>query len=76
MVSGGFLAMSGGRFTVIPMRNDTLIRVSIESDLSDAQELGLDAEEALAQAAWLISEAEARFTGLSRSMPSMPPPRR
>lgn len=76
MNSGGFLAMSGGRFTVIPMHNDTVIRDLIESDLSDALELGLNAEEALAEAAGLISEAEARFTRLSRPMPSMPPPRR
>lgn len=68
--------MSDGRFTVTSMHNDTLIRDLIESDLSEALELGLDAEEALAKAAWLISEAEARFVGLSRSMPSMPPPRR
>ena len=68
--------MSGGRFTVIPMHNDTVIRDLIESDLSEALELGRDAEEALAKAAWLISEAEARFVGLARSMPSMPPPRR
>lgn len=75
VISGGFLAMSEGRFTVIHMQNDNLIRDLIESDLSDALELGLNAEEALAHAAWLISEAEARFVGLSRSMPSTPPPR-
>ena len=76
MFSGGFLAMSGGRFTVIPMQNDNLIRDLIESDLSDALELGLNAEAALADAAGLIAEAETRFARLSRSMPSMPPPRR
>ena len=68
--------MSGGRFTVVFMQNDKVIGDLIESDLSFALEHGLNAEEALAQAAWLISEAEARYTGLSRSMPSLPPPPR
>ena len=76
MNSGGFLAMSDSRFTVIPMHNDTVIRDLIESDLADALELGRNAEAALAEAAGLISEAELRFARLSRSLPSMPPPRR
>jgi hypothetical protein len=58
------------------MQNDNRIRDLIESELSDAMELGRDTEAALAEAAGLISEAEARFVRLSRSMPSMPPPRR
>ena len=58
------------------MQNDNRISDLIESELSDALELGRDAEAALAEAAGLISEAEARFVRLSRSMPSMPPPRR
>lgn len=74
MDSGGFLALSGGGFTVTGMQNDK-IRELIESELSDALELGLDAEEALAQAAGLIAEAEARFVKLSRPSPSVPPPR-
>ena len=65
--------MSGGGFTVVGM--DTK-REIIESELSDALELGLNAEEALAEAAGLLSEAEMRFVRLSRSMPSMPPPPR
>jgi F0F1-type ATP synthase membrane subunit b/b' len=50
-------------------------RESIESELADALELGLDAEEALAEAAGLLSEAEARFVRLSHPAPSVPPPR-
>ena len=76
MNSGGFLAMSEGGFTVTGMQNDNPIRELIESELSDALELGLNAEEALAEAAGLLSEAEARYVRLSRAMPSMPPPRR
>jgi hypothetical protein len=74
--SGGFLAMSDGGFTVTGMQNDNSIRELIQSELSDALELGLNAEEALAEAAGLISDAEARFVRLSRPLPSMPPPRR
>jgi hypothetical protein len=68
--------MSGGGFTVIGMQNDNSIRELIQSELSEAVELGFDTEEALAQAAGLISDAELTFVRLSRSMPSMPPPRR
>jgi hypothetical protein len=57
------------------MQNEN-IRDLIESELSDALELGLNAEEALAEAAGYIAEAEARFVRLSRPAPSMPPPRR
>jgi hypothetical protein len=56
------------------MQNDNRIRELIELELSEALELGFDTEAALAEAAGLISEAEARFVRLSRSMPSMPPP--
>ncbi len=66
--------MSGGGFTVIGMQNEK-IREAIESELSETLELGLNAEEALAEAAGLISEAEARYVRLSRPAPSMPPPR-
>ena len=68
--------MSGGRFTVIGMQSDNPIRELIESELSDTLEAGLNAEEALAEAAGLLSDAEARYRSLLRSMPSMPPPRR
>ncbi len=67
--------MSGGRFTVTGMQNENL-RELIESELSDALERGLNTEEMLADAAGSIADAEARFVRLSRSMPSMPPPRR
>jgi hypothetical protein len=73
---GGFLAMSEGRFTVTGMQIDNRIREQIETELSDALESGLNTEEALAEAAGLISDAEARFRQLLRPMPSMPPPRR
>ena len=67
--------MSGGGFTVTGMQNEK-IREAIESELSETLELGLNAEEALAEAAGLISEAEARYVRLSRPAPSFPPPRR
>ena len=63
--------MSGGGSTVIGMENR---REWIESELSDVLELDLDTEEALAEAAGLLSEAEARFIRLSRPYPSVPPP--
>ncbi len=64
--------MSGGRFTVIGMEN---LRELIESELSDALESGLNTEEALAETAGLLSEAEVRFVRLSHPAPSIPPPR-
>lgn len=64
--------MSGGRFTVIGMDK---LRESIESELSDALESGLNTEEALAETAGLLSEAEVRFVRLSHPAPSVPPPR-
>ena len=64
--------MSGGRFTVIGMEN---LRESIESELADALESGLNTEEALAETAGLLSEAEVRFVRLSLPAPSVPPPR-
>ena len=67
--------MSGGGFTVIGMQNEK-IREAIESELSETLELSLNAEEALAEAAGLISEAEARYVRLSRPALSFPPPRR
>lgn len=52
------------------------MRELIESELSETIESGLNADEALAEAAGLISEAEARFVKLSRPALSVPPPRR
>jgi hypothetical protein len=58
------------------MQSDNRIRDQIESNLSATLELGLDAEEALAEAAGLLSEAEARFARLrvleGASCPSTP----
>jgi len=67
--------MSGGGFTVTGMQNEK-IRELIESELSETMESGLNADEALAEAAGLISDAEARFVKLSRPVFSMPPPPR
>ena len=64
--------MSGGRFTVIGMEN---LRELIESELSDALESGLNTEEALAETAGLLADAEVRFIRLSHPAPSLPPPR-
>lgn len=63
--------MSEGGFTVIAMET---IRETIESELSDALESGMNTEEALAEAAGLLAEAEARFVRLSHPAPSVPPP--
>ena len=63
--------MSGGRSTVIGMEN---LREQIESELSDAMEAGLNAEEALAEAAGLVTEEEVLFGRLSHPSPSVPPP--
>jgi len=67
--------MSGGGFTVTNMQNEK-IRELIETELSETIEAGLNADEALAEAAGLISDAEARFVKLSRPALSLPPPRR
>lgn len=48
------------------------IREQIESELSHALEAGLAAEEALAEAAGLLTEAETRFSRLSAPEPSAP----
>lgn len=76
MHSGGFLELSGGGFTVTGMRNENQIQEAIESNLSDTLMLGLDAEEALAEAAGLLAEAEARFVRLAHPGVSVPPPPR
>ena len=68
---GRFLAVSGGRSTVIGMEK---LRESIESELGQALELGLQIEEELAEAAGLIAEAEARFVRLAHPGVSQPPP--
>jgi hypothetical protein len=53
------------------------IRELIESELSHAIEAGLAAEEALAEAAGLLTEAETRFSRLSTPEPSpQPSPRK
>ncbi|MCA1825981.1 MAG: hypothetical protein ABR567_12600 [Myxococcales bacterium] len=50
------------------------LREQIESKLSDALEAGLNAEEALAETAGLLTEAEVLFVRLSHPSPSVPPP--
>jgi len=50
------------------------LRESIESELGQALELGLQIEEELAEAAGLIAEAEARFVRLAHPGVSQPPP--
>jgi hypothetical protein len=50
------------------------VREQIESALSDAIEAGLNTEEALAEAAGLLAEAEVLFVRLSHPAPSVPPP--
>jgi hypothetical protein len=57
------------------MRNEKRIE-AIESQLSDALELGVDTEVALAETAGLICEAEDRFARLARPSLSLPPPPR
>jgi tryptophan synthase alpha subunit len=57
------------------MRNENIIE-AIESQLADAIELGMTTEEALADTAGLLSEAEARFLRLSHPGISLPPPPR
>jgi tryptophan synthase alpha subunit len=57
------------------MRNENIVE-AIESQLADAIELGMNTEEALADTAGLLSEAEARFVRLSHPAISLPPPAR
>ncbi|HEX4384791.1 MAG TPA: hypothetical protein VH083_17655 [Myxococcales bacterium] len=57
------------------MRNENIIE-AIESQLADAIELGMSTEEALADTAGLIAEAEARFLRLMHPGVSLPPPAR
>jgi hypothetical protein len=57
------------------MRNENIVE-AIESQLADAVELGMNTEEALADAAGLLSEAEVRFVRLSHPGISQPPPPR
>jgi hypothetical protein len=68
--------MSGGRTIVAPMQNDNVIREAIEAQLISAVELGFDTEEALAETAGLLAEAEAAFVRLSHPRFSLPPPPR
>jgi hypothetical protein len=63
--------MSEGGVSVARMDK---LREVIESSLFEVLELDRDAEEALADAAGLIAEAEARFVKLSRPALSKPPP--
>lgn len=58
------------------MHNDTKIREAIETELHEAVELGLNAEELLAETAGLLADAEARFVRLSHPGISLPPPPR
>jgi hypothetical protein len=57
------------------MRNEKIIE-AIESKLADAIELGMSTEEALADTAGLIADAEARFIRLTHPGVSLPPPLR
>jgi tryptophan synthase alpha subunit len=57
------------------MRNENIVE-AIESQLADAIELGMSTEEALADAAGLITDAEVRFIRLSHPGFSLPPPPR
>ena len=68
--------MSEGRFTVTGMPNHNHSRDSIEAQLSSTLETGMDTEEALADAAGLIAEAEAAYVRLSHPGLSLPPPPR
>lgn len=56
------------------MQNDNVIREAIEAQLISAVELGFDTEEALAETAGLLAEAEAAFVRLSHPRSSLPPP--
>ena len=57
------------------MRNENIVE-AIEAQLADAIELGMSTEEALADAAGLLTDAEARFIRLSHPGASLPPPPR
>jgi hypothetical protein len=57
------------------MRNDTILE-AVESRLVDAVALALSAEDALAETAGLLSEAEARFVQLMHPGVTLPPPPR
>lgn len=56
------------------MQNDNVIREGIEARLLQSVELGADTEEALAETAGLLAEAEAAFVRLSHPRFSLPPP--
>jgi hypothetical protein len=56
------------------MQNDNVIRDAIEERLLQSIELGADTEEALAETAGLLAEAEAAFVRLSHPRFSLPPP--
>jgi hypothetical protein len=57
------------------MQNEKRIE-AIETQLRDAVELGFDTEEALAETAGLLAEAEGSFVRLSHPSVSLPPPPR
>lgn len=50
------------------------LREVIESELFDVLQIDHDADEALAEAAGLIADAEARYSRLARPALSKPPP--
>lgn len=68
--------MSGGQSNVPCMYTDRLNREAIEEQLTHTVELGHDTEEALAETAGLLAEAEAAFVRLSHPRFSLPPPAR
>lgn len=55
------------------MRNENIVE-AIEAQLADAIELGMSTEEALADTAGLLTDAEASFIRLSHPGISQPPP--
>jgi len=73
--SGGFLAMSEVGRSVMTMLNANMGEV-IEQELDMSLWLGFDEDEALAEAAGLIAEAEAVFCRLANPRASVPPPPR
>ncbi len=68
--------MSGGQTIVARMQNDNVIRETIQAQLITAVELGFETEEALAETAGLLAEAEAAYLRLSHPRSLPPPPRR
>ncbi len=68
--------MSEGGRSVLAMQNENHLRELIEEELTFSLWLGFDEEEALAQAAGLIAEAEAVFVRLASPRSSAPPPPR